>query len=49
MTDCFSERERFLRLKRSELVAGFFVLCGVCACAIFFLIPAVAASGELMF
>jgi len=44
MSDCFSERERFLRLKRSELVAAFFVLCGVCACALFFLIPAVAAD-----
>src|SRR6266849_4873403 len=44
MSDWFSERKRFLRLKRSELVAAFFLLCGVCACAIFFLIPAVAAD-----
>src|SRR6266478_5845497 len=44
MSDCFSERERFLRLKRLELVEAFFVLCGVCACANFFLMPAVAAD-----
>ena len=44
MSDWFSEKERFLRFKRSELVAAFFLLCGVCACAIFFLIPAVAAD-----
>src|SRR5467141_2190212 len=44
MSDWFSERKRFLRLKRSELVAASLLLCGVCACAIFFLIPAVAAD-----
>src|SRR6266478_391159 len=44
MSDWFPERKRFLRLKRSELVAAFFLLCGVCACAVFFLIPAVAAD-----
>src|SRR5258707_4437073 len=44
MNDWFSERKRFLRLKRSEFVAAFFLLCGVCACAVFFLIPAVAAD-----
>src|SRR6267378_4083054 len=44
MSDWFSERKRFLRLKRSELVAAFFLLCGVCACAIFLLMPSVAAD-----
>jgi len=44
MNDWFSERKRFLRLKRSEFVAAFFLLCGVCACAVFSLIPAVAAD-----
>jgi len=44
MNDWFSERKRFLCLKRSEFVAAFFLLCGVCACAVFFLIPAVAAD-----
>src|SRR6266852_6185015 len=44
MRDWFPERKRSFCLKRSELVAIFFLLCGVCACAIFHLLPAVAAD-----
>src|SRR6266849_8027969 len=44
MSDWFRERKRSFCLKRSELVAPFFLACGVCACAIFYLIPAVTAD-----
>src|SRR6266852_2136563 len=44
MSDWFSERKPSLGLKRSVLVAAFFLLCCVCACAIFFLMPADAAD-----
>ncbi len=44
MNDWFSERKRSLRLKRSELVAAFFLLCCVCACAVLCSLPAFAAD-----
>src|SRR6266481_3679879 len=44
MNDWFSERKRFLRLKRSEFVAAFVLLCTLCASAVFFLMPAFAAD-----
>src|SRR5260370_12103560 len=44
MNDWLSKRKRLLRLNRCEFVGAFFLLCGVCACAVFFLIPAVAAD-----
>src|SRR5258708_13602013 len=44
MSDWSPERKRFLRFKQFELVAAFFVLGGVCAWAIFFLMRAVGAD-----
>ena len=44
MNDWFAERKRSLRLKRSELVAAFFLLCCVCACAVLCSLPAFAAD-----
>src|SRR5436309_596127 len=44
MSDWFRERRRPLCLKRSELVAASFLLCCVCACTVFYLLPAVAAD-----
>src|SRR5260370_13055229 len=44
MNDWFSERKRSLRLKRSELVAAFFLLCWVCACAVLCGLRALAAD-----
>src|SRR5260370_16322408 len=44
MSDWFAERKRLFCLKRYELVAIFFLLCGVCACAILYLLPAIAAD-----
>src|SRR2546427_365116 len=43
MSDWFRERRRPLCLKRSELVAASFLWC-VCACTVFYLLPAVAAD-----
>src|SRR5437867_1864560 len=44
MSDWFRERRRPFCLKRSELVAASFLLCCVCACTVFHLLPAVAAD-----
>src|SRR2546422_10802637 len=44
MSDWFRERRRPFCLKRSELVAASFLLCCVCACTVFYLLPAVAAD-----
>src|SRR6266704_1237425 len=44
MSDWFRERRRPLCLKRSEFVAASFLLCCVCACTVFYLLPAVAAD-----
>lgn len=44
MSDGFHERKRAFYLKRSEFVAASFLFCVLCAGAIFFLMPAVAAD-----
>src|SRR2546427_5648276 len=44
MSDWFRERRRPFCLKRSELVVASFLLCCVCACTVFYLLPAVVAD-----
>src|SRR3989442_2418004 len=44
MSDWFRERRHPFCLKRSELVAASLLLCCVCACTFFYLLPAVAAD-----
>ena len=46
MSDWFLQRKRYFRLTRSECVAVIFLLCNLCACAVLFLMPAVAADGH---
>jgi membrane-bound serine protease (ClpP class) len=44
MSDSFQQRKRSFCLIRSKFVAAFFLLCGLCAGAIFFLTPSVTAD-----
>src|ERR1700694_3850865 len=44
MSDCFLKMKRSFYSKRSEFVAASFLLCVLCAGAIFLLIPSVAAD-----